>query len=309
MSTPATSARVAQVWLGRTGARCGLSDVPFPRPARRTGRACSHASGSPRVHVVGSMRRCRVCSPMAWRCCLPLVSVAGDRHRCGVEQRRPRPPSATTSGGSGAGATSSCRRCLRRSHRITRCQVNAEVAEGRLGHPVPEVGGPAPQHRIELAQQDRERLVVSRRVIARTLALTSRQAPSSTARCRRRACRASLPVPLDAEPEEVEALVDVADPRLRLRQAQAHRRQYRRDLFSQGFGVRLGARHQDHEVVRIADEPVGGQPLPASLARAGGECPRLPRPRRSARRATDRAMLASSGERIPPWGVPVVVFR
>jgi hypothetical protein len=24
---------------------------------------------------------------------------------------------------------------------------------------------------------------------------------------------------------------------------------------------------------------------------------------------TDRAMLASSGERIPPWGVPVIVSR
>jgi hypothetical protein len=35
---------------------------------------------------------------------------------------------------------------------------------------------------------------------------------------------------LDAEAQEVEAIIDVADPRLLVRQAQAHRREHRRRL-------------------------------------------------------------------------------
>jgi len=34
--------------------------------------------------------------------------------------------------------------------------VLAKVAEGRFGHPMTKVGAPALQHRIELAQQDRQ---------------------------------------------------------------------------------------------------------------------------------------------------------
>ena len=50
-----------------------------------------------------------------------------------------------------------------------------------------------------------------------------------------------LRLPLDAEAEEVEALVDVADPRLLLRQAQAHRGEHRCHLVAQRLGVRAGA--------------------------------------------------------------------
>ena len=81
--------------LGRTGRVDVLANVTFPRPARRTGRACLHASGSPRVHV--SELPCR-----AWCLACPgcgdvgcPVSVAADRHRLGLEQRHlvlGRPP-------------------------------------------------------------------------------------------------------------------------------------------------------------------------------------------------------------------------
>ncbi len=46
----------------------------------------------------------------------------------------------------------------------------------------------------------------------------------------------------------------VADPRLLLRQAQAHRSEHRADLAPQRLGVVAGAGDHDHEVVRVADE-------------------------------------------------------
>jgi hypothetical protein len=52
----------------------------------------------------------------------------------------------------------------------------------------------------------------------------------------------------------VEPLVDVADPRLLFRQAQAHRGEHRTDLIPERFGVVAGAADHDHEVVRVADE-------------------------------------------------------
>ena len=36
-------------------------------------------------------------------------------------------------------------------------------------------------------------------------------------------------------------------------------------LFPQGFGVHLGARHQQAPVVRVSDQPIVGQTLAASL--------------------------------------------
>jgi hypothetical protein len=47
----------------------------------------------------------------------------------------------------------------------------------------------------------------------------------------------------------------VADPRLRLRQAQAHRREHACDLVAQRRGIVAGAADHDHEVIRVADEP------------------------------------------------------
>jgi hypothetical protein len=66
---------------------------------------------------------------------------------------------------------------------------------------------------------------------------------------------ASPATALDAPSQEVEPLVDVADPRLGLRQAQAHRGQHRRHLIPERFGVAAGAGDHDHEVVRVADQP------------------------------------------------------
>jgi hypothetical protein len=86
-------------------------------------------------------------------------------------------------------------------------------------------------------------------------------------------------VPLDAKSQEVEAFVNVGDLRLALRQAQAHRNQHRGHLGSQRLGVRLGSRHQHHEVVREADEAVGGEPVGATpKALIPGRAHRLPRP-------------------------------
>src|SRR5439155_2170003 len=66
--------------------------------------------------------------------------------------------------------------------------------------------------------------------------------------------------PLDAVSEEVEPLVDMADPRLLLRQAQADRSEHLASLIPQRFGVLAGSFDHHHEVVRIADEAIGRDP-------------------------------------------------
>ena len=84
-------------------------------------------------------------------------------------------------------------------------------------------------------------------------------------------------MPPHAEAQEVEALVDVGDPRLAVRQAQAHRGEHRCGLVTHGLGVGTSAGHQHHEVVRIADEPVRGQTrAPPLLARARVRAHRRP---------------------------------
>ena len=75
------------------------------------------------------------------------------------------------------------------------------------------------------------------------------------------------------------------------------------------FGVATLARDDDHKVVGVADEPVGR--LAAASARLAR--PELAPIARHARAKcssrADSAMLASSGERIPPCGVPVTERR
>jgi hypothetical protein len=56
------------------------------------------------------------------------------------------------------------------------------------------------------------------------------------------------------------------DHRLLLRQAQAHRRDHLGDLVPELFGVASGPVHHDHEIVRVADEAVGGEALVAPVA-------------------------------------------
>jgi hypothetical protein len=74
-----------------------------------------------------------------------------------------------------------------------------------------------------------------------------------------------LAVTLDAPAEEVQALVDGGDQRLGGRQAQAHRRQDRRDRIARLLGVLAVAGYQDQKVIRLCRVPgyadlVGGRP-------------------------------------------------
>jgi hypothetical protein len=119
--------------------------------------------------------------------------------------------------------------------------------------------------------------------------------------------RPLLAAPADPEPEEVEALVDVGDPRFVLRQAKAHGREHRREFPEDRIGVITGSGHQHDEVVRVADE--SGRWLLRGDGAGSGRFGIRPDLQRSAKCSSscDRAMLASSGERIPPWGVPVIV--
>ena len=132
------------------------------------------------------------------------------------------------------------RRCLRRSHRHDRLpRVVAQVAEGRGGHPGPEVGAPAPQHRVEPEQQGSSGWFVSTcSAHVLTLAIDGPQGLLGRVGVDVVPVGASFAVTLDAPPEEVEALVDVGDQGLLRRQAQTHRGQDRRDLLPQRLGVR-----------------------------------------------------------------------
>jgi hypothetical protein len=85
-------------------------------------------------------------------------------------------------------------------------------------------------------------------------------------------------VALDAPAEEADALVDVADARLGLRQAQAHGGQHHCDLARERLGVGAGAGHHGDEVVRIADQLPGGLPALAPIVALGHGPHRLPGP-------------------------------
>ena len=83
-------------------------------------------------------------------------------------------------------------------------------------------------------------------------------------------------LPLDAEAQEVEALVDVGDRGLFLREAQPHGGQQLCHLVPQRLGMLAGAGHQDDEVVGVSHQAIGGQaPLMASATRRVA-APRLP---------------------------------
>jgi hypothetical protein len=70
---------------------------------------------------------------------------------------------------------------------------------------------------------------------------------------------------LDVPPEEVQALVNVGDQGLLLRQAKAHRGQDPGDLLPQRFGVLAGAFDHQAPVVGIPDQPVRRLTLRAAL--------------------------------------------
>lgn len=115
--------------------------------------------------------------------------------------------------------------------------IGAQVAEGGLGHPVSEVVGPAPQHRVEPAQQFVERFVAT--LAAQGLHRGHDLPKRDLGRIGIDEVlgRASLPVTPDAPGEEDEALVDVGDGGLGLRQAQPDGGQDRCCFAPQHLGV------------------------------------------------------------------------
>src|SRR5262249_43289444 len=66
--------------------------------------------------------------------------------------------------------------------------------------------------------------------------------------------RAPLNLPLDAKTKELEPLVDMANPALGNRQAQAYRREHRCNLIPKRFGISAVAVDHDTKIVRIADD-------------------------------------------------------
>src|SRR5215813_709377 len=99
--------------------------------------------------------------------------------------------------------------------------VGAQVLEGGLGHPGLEVGAPAPQHPVELDEQDIKRQARAGSAGPRLdLAHDGLDGLAGWIGVDVVPVRAPLPVTLDVPAEEVEALVDVGDQGLFLRQAQ-----------------------------------------------------------------------------------------
>src|SRR5512132_2833715 len=240
--------------MGRAGARCrrfGRSVSPA-RAAEPDVRVATHTALREPISAGPLGDRSLLLGP---RCEDPAcpVAVAADHHRARVDQRdlpvgRPPPwkvaPPQPLPGRTGVLVTQPA------DHPPP--DEGAQVVEGRLGHPVLEVAGPSSQHLVELVQQDGERLVS---------ALPGERPELRLDRCQRllgrvgidiALTRASLLVPLDAEPEKIEALVDMGDPRFRLRQAKAHRGKLRCDLLTQRLGMGTAASHQHDEIVRVA---------------------------------------------------------
>src|SRR5919201_781880 len=141
-------------------------------------------------------------------------------------------------------------------------QEGGQIIEGRLGHPVPEVVGPPPHYRPQPIEQGGERTVGSlpggfpHLRLYRSERGLGREGVHSQPIC------SSLQGPPNAEPQKVEAPVNVDDPRLLGRQAQAHREECRRGLLLHLLGLLPGTSYQNDKVVRVADESVGGESLP-----------------------------------------------
>src|SRR6266545_2098897 len=76
---------------------------------------------------------------------------------------------------------------------------------------------------------------------------------------------AAFPSAADVPAEEVEALVDRADPRLLGRQAEPERREHLCDLAPERLRIAAAAGDHHHEVVRVADEPGNSAALAAML--------------------------------------------
>jgi hypothetical protein len=67
---------------------------------------------------------------------------------------------------------------------------------------------------------------------------------------------------LDAPPQKVDTLVDVGDLGLLLRQAQAHRGEYRCRPVSHLHRMLAGAGHQQQPIIGVPNQPIIGLPVP-----------------------------------------------
>lgn len=117
-----------------------------------------------------------------------------------------------------------------------------------------EVAAPAAQDAVELAQQLGERSMSLPASGPAHLVHDRRERLLGRVGVDRSLAGSPLPAAtLDALPQEVEPLVDVADPALLDRQAQAYRREHCCELVPKRFGISAIAVDHDAKIVRIAD--------------------------------------------------------
>jgi hypothetical protein len=183
--------------------------------------------------------------------------------------------------------------------------IAAQVVEGSLGYAVPEVGGPAPQHQVELGAQGRKGLVRGLSGQRSHLCLDRGQGLLGRVGVDVALGRASLWVPLDAEPEEVEALVDVAGPCLGGGQVQPI------GASTAATCSRIASAWALEPATMTTSRPRSGpaarSPRPAGAADGAAWGSRLPpRPGRRARQAPITRCWPAAGT-IPPCGVPALV--
>ena len=150
--------------------------------------------------------------------------------------------------------------------------VGAQVLERGAGHAGPKEGAPAPQQPVERDEQGVERQVGScAPALFPHLAREGLDGLAGWIGIDVVPVGAWLAVALHAPAEEVQALVDVGDQRLVLRQAQAHGGQDLGDLVTECLRIGSGAGNHQAPVVGEADEPEVRQSAPsASLPCAGG---------------------------------------
>src|ERR1019366_6055929 len=137
--------------------RGAVPPSPLARPAPRTGRAPSNASGHPRAPWSFDGLHRRPLGPRI-RDLRSAVAVPGDRHRRGVEE-----PDAVVVGHQ-PGRTGQVAPSNRlpfatavlaaQPSKHPKPRIAVQVVEGLLGAAVPEVDRPAPQRRVDLAQED-----------------------------------------------------------------------------------------------------------------------------------------------------------
>ena len=209
------SSMMATSWWGRHEARfrdCSrpVSSCRPPEPDVRVGPA----SGSPQApSVYSSSSACQWPGRRDRRSPGP---VARGDYRTEVKQHDlsvPRPPCAV------AVAAAQCLPARVRvfaSHPPEYLTPNdhPQVSERAGGHPGAEVGGPAPQHRIELVQQDHQRQADVHPADRLALGLDRPQGLLGRVVVDVMPVGSPLLVTLDAPTEKVEALVDVGDQRL-----------------------------------------------------------------------------------------------